>query len=141
MRTTRGRSSTTSTPQCNDECVTALSVYYYWSNRSMEVSLVPEQHVMQVYGGMELIFHLLYCPCHRWKWVMIFTLRPPYFLRNKPRCPLDRRLFGPKTWSGHCTVKKGNHCICRKSNPGRPPLLPSHCNSSENSTHMSMRLN
>jgi len=48
-----------------------------------------------------------------------FTLRgkePPY--------PLDRRIRGPQSRSGHCggEERKSHDCTCRKFNPGRPVL-------------------
>jgi hypothetical protein len=38
----------------------------------------------------------------RWRWVASFTPRPLYPREERPRYPLDRRLGGPQSQSGHC---------------------------------------
>jgi hypothetical protein len=37
----------------------------------------------------------------RWRWVVSFTPRPLYLRGKSPRYPLDRRLGGPQSRSGH----------------------------------------
>jgi hypothetical protein len=44
---------------------------------------------------------------------------PPERTPPHPRYPLDRRLGGPQSWSGHRSWRK-ILCVCRGSNPGRP---------------------
>jgi hypothetical protein len=37
-----------------------------------------------------------------------------------PRCPLDRRLGGPQSWSGHKSLREKILCLCRGPNLSRP---------------------
>jgi hypothetical protein len=53
----------------------------------------------------------------RWKWAIIFTSRPLCSRGKSPRCPLDRRLDGPRSRSGHGSGEK-------KENPSLPLSLP-----------------
>jgi hypothetical protein len=42
----------------------------------------------------------------RWRWVVSFTSRPLYPLGKISQYPLDRRLGGPHSQSGHCEIEK-----------------------------------
>jgi hypothetical protein len=44
-------------------------------------------------------------------------------LEKDPRYPLDRRLGGPQSWSGHGGEEKTSQS-CRESNPRTPVVLP-----------------
>jgi hypothetical protein len=51
----------------------------------------------------------------RWSWVVTFTPRPLYPRGNCPRYPLDRRLGGPQSLSGHYR-RENISCPCRELN-------------------------
>jgi hypothetical protein len=53
----------------------------------------------------------------RWRWVVSFTLRPPYLWGKGPQYPLDRSLGGPQRRSGRNGEEK--MLTCRESNPSR----------------------
>jgi len=44
----------------------------------------------------------------RWRWTVSFTPRPIYTQKKNPRYPLDRRLGGPKSRSGHGVEEKNS---------------------------------
>jgi hypothetical protein len=58
----------------------------------------------------------------RWRWVVSFTLRPLYPQGKSPRYPLDKRLGGPQSRSGHSGEE--NNSQPPESNP-RTNLYPS----------------
>jgi len=43
-----------------------------------------------------------------WRWVVSFTPRPLYTQGKSPRYPLDRRLGGPQSRSGHGGEEKNS---------------------------------
>jgi hypothetical protein len=59
----------------------------------------------------------------RWRWVDSFTPQPFYPQEKKPRYPLDRRLGGPQSRSGHGGEEK-NSQPRRESNPSTPIVQP-----------------
>jgi hypothetical protein len=65
------------------------------------VLCLTKHNVMKIYwrtGGIAPpILHL----CTRWKWTVSFMPRPLYPQGKSPRYPLDRRLGGPQSRSGH----------------------------------------
>jgi hypothetical protein len=52
-----------------------------------------------------------------------------FYPRGKsPWYPLDRRLGGPQSWTGHCWVKKKTY-LSPESNPGRSTMTTEPCSS------------
>jgi hypothetical protein len=61
---------------------------------------------MQAYWGVDVYIHIFLDPGTSWRWVVCFTLRPPYPRGKSRQYPLDRRLGGPQSQSGrHGEVK------------------------------------
>jgi hypothetical protein len=61
---------------------------------------------MKMYGGVDVETHISLTSGKSWRWMVSFTLLPLNTRRNIHRCPLDRSLGGPKSWSGrHEEVK------------------------------------
>jgi hypothetical protein len=57
----------------------------------------------------------------RWRWVVIFTLRPLYSRRWGPNYPFDRRLGWPQSWFRRGGEEKESLLRpCWESNDGRP---------------------
>jgi len=52
-------------------------------------------------GGEEIYLLLILDLGSRWGWVVSVTPRPRFAPGKGPRYPLDRRLGGPQSWSGH----------------------------------------
>jgi hypothetical protein len=42
----------------------------------------------------------------RWRWRASLTPQPLYLWRRSPHCPLNKRLGGPYSWSGHFREEK-----------------------------------
>jgi hypothetical protein len=54
-----------------------------------------------------------------WSWVGSFTIRPPYPQRKSPCYPLERRMGGPQSRSGHGGEEKNSQTL-----PGlEPPII------------------
>jgi hypothetical protein len=60
---------------------------------------------MKTYGGVEVCSTFLDLST-RWRSVVSFTPRLLYPRRKSPRYPLDTRLGGSQSWSGHCGEEK-----------------------------------
>jgi hypothetical protein len=55
----------------------------------------------------------------RWRWLVSFRPRPPYPQRKSPYYPLNRRLGGPQSRSGHSGKEKNSQPL-----PGlEPPII------------------
>jgi hypothetical protein len=74
---------------------------------------------MKAYGGMEVYLHAFFDLGTRWRWVFSFTPPPLYSQGKSPRYPLDKRLGGLQSRSGHCDEQK-NSSPRRESKPDRP---------------------
>jgi len=61
-----------------------------------------KHHAVKTYWGSRGTAPLILNLGTRWRWVVSFTLRPLYPSVNCSRYLLDRRLGGPKGWSGRC---------------------------------------
>jgi hypothetical protein len=59
---------------------------------------------MKTYWGMEVYFPSFFDLGTRWKWVVSFTPQPLYPQGKSPLYPLDRRLSGPQSRSGHVVI-------------------------------------
>jgi hypothetical protein len=60
--------------------------------------------------------------CTRWRWLVSFTDRPLYPLRNGTRYPMDMGLNGPQNWSGRWGEENNFLPLCGIETP-----QPSHC--------------
>jgi hypothetical protein len=72
---------------------------------------------MRTYWGVEVLLHALFDRGTIWRCVVSFTSRPLYPKGKSPRHPLDRRLGGPQSQSGHGVEKKNSQSPPRESNP------------------------
>jgi hypothetical protein len=75
---------------------------------------------MKAYWGSGGIAPLIIDLGTRWRWVVSFTPRPLYPQGENPWYPLDRRLGGPQSRSGHSGGGEKNPCHCWESNSCRP---------------------
>jgi hypothetical protein len=74
---------------------------------------------MMAYWGSEGIAPRILDLGTRWRWVVSFTPRPFYLQEKSPWYPLDRRLGGGQSQSGHGSEKKNSQPL-----PGlKPPII------------------
>jgi len=64
---------------------------------------------MEEYWGSGFIALRVFDLGTRWRWTVSFTPRPLYPQRKSSRYPLDRRLAGPESRSGHGGEKKNSY--------------------------------
>jgi hypothetical protein len=69
--------------------------------KAVPVFFVTKHHAMKTYWGVEVYLHAFFDLGTRWRWVVSFTSRPHYPQGKSPRYPLDRRLGGAQSRSGH----------------------------------------
>jgi hypothetical protein len=77
--------------------------------KKVKLSLcLTKHHAMKTYWGSGgLTSHILDLGT-RWRWVVSFTPRPLYPQGKSPWYPLDRRLGGPQSRSGHGGEEKNS---------------------------------
>jgi hypothetical protein len=63
---------------------------------------------MKAYWGMEVYLHTFFHLGIRWRWVISFTPWQLYPQGKSLRYPLDRRLGGPQSRSGHGVEEKNS---------------------------------
>jgi hypothetical protein len=79
---------------------------------------------MKMYRGSRGIAPRILNLGPRWRRVVSFTPRPLYPQGKSPRYPLDRRLGGPQSRSGHGGEEKNSQPLPRESNPRTPIVQP-----------------
>jgi hypothetical protein len=80
---------------------------------------LTEHHAMKEYWGSGCIGPGILHLGTRWRWVVSFTPLPLYPQGKSPWCPLDRRLGGPQSRSGHGREEKNSQPL-----PGlEPPII------------------
>jgi hypothetical protein len=67
-----------------------------------------KHHAVKTYMGSRGIAPLILDLGTRWRWVVCFTHRPLYPQGKNHRYPLDRRLGGPQSRSGHDGEQKNS---------------------------------
>jgi hypothetical protein len=72
---------------------------------------------MKAYWGSGSIAFVILA-CTRWRWVISFMPWPLYPQGKSPCFPLDRRLCGPQSRSGHSGEEKNSQAL-----PGLEPLI------------------
>jgi hypothetical protein len=93
-------------------------------NLKVKLSLcVTKHHATKMYWGSGGIAPRILDLGTRWRWMVGFTLRPLYTQGKSLWYPLDRRLGGPQSCSGHGSEEKNSHPR-RESNP-RTPIVQS----------------
>jgi len=81
------------------------------------VLFLTDHHSMKAYWGSGGIAPRILWGT-RWRWVVSFTSQPLYLQRKSPWYPLDRRLGGPQSRSGHSGEEK-----IYPDHPTRSPAL------------------
>jgi hypothetical protein len=67
---------------------------------------------MKAYWGMEVYLHEFFDLGTKWRWVISFTLRPPYPQGKRPQYTFDR-LGGHQTRSGRGGEEKNSQPLPR----------------------------
>jgi hypothetical protein len=87
----------------------AVDIMYYKGKLKVKLSLcLTKYHAMKTYWGSGSRAQRSLDLGTRWRWVVSFTPRPLYSQGKRPQCPLDRRLGGPQSRSGHSVEEKNS---------------------------------
>jgi hypothetical protein len=103
-----------------------------WSVGKGKGKVVPalfflvEYHAMEAYWGNGGIERLILYIGTRWRRVGSFMSRLIYRQGNSPWYPLDRRLGGPQSRSGHGGEEKNSHSLSGREPPIIQPVAQ-HC--------------
>jgi hypothetical protein len=82
---------------------------------------------MKAYWGVEVLFHSFFDLGTRWRWMVSFTPRPLYLQGRSPRYPLDRRLGGPQSRSGHGGEEKNSQPLLELESSIIQPVVQIRC--------------
>jgi hypothetical protein len=80
---------------------------------------LTEHHAMKVYWESGAIAPCILELSTRWSWVVSFMSWPLYPQGKSPWYPLDRRLGGLQSWSGHSGEEKNSQPLPRL----KPPII------------------